>query len=39
MQLRISPEDYANFVLTLHCLIWPMILIIGSRKFFMRLGK
>ncbi len=34
-----SPEDYANFVLALHCLIWPVILIIASRKFFMRLGK
>jgi len=36
---RLSPEDYANIVLALHCLIWPVILIIGSRKFFMRLGK
>lgn len=35
----ISPEDYANLVLGLHFLIWPVILIIGSRKFFMRLGK
>ena len=37
--LHISPEDYANLVLGLHFLIWPVILIIGSRKFFMRLGK
>jgi len=36
---RLSPEDYANIVLALHCLIWPVILIIASRKFFMRLGK
>ena len=35
----ITPEDYANLVLALHCLIWPVILIIASRKFFMRLGK
>ena len=34
-----SPEDYANFVLGLHWLMWPAILIIASRKFFMRLGK
>ena len=36
---RLSPEDYANFVLALHCLFWPVILIIASRKLFMRLGK
>ena len=35
----ISPEDYANLVLALHCLFWPVILIIASRKFFLRLGK
>ncbi len=35
----ISPEDYANLVLALHCLFWPVILFIGSRKFFMRLVK
>ena len=35
----ISPEDYANVVLALHCVFWPVILIIASRKFFMRLGK
>jgi hypothetical protein len=36
---RLSPEDYANFVLALHFLIWPVIIIIASRKFFLRLGK
>jgi len=30
-----QPEDYANIVLALHCLS-AVILIIGSRKFFMR---
>ncbi len=35
----ISPEDYANLVLGLHCLFWPVILVLWSRKFFMRLGK
>ncbi len=35
----LSPEDYANLVLAFSCLFWPVILIITSRKFFMRLGK
>jgi hypothetical protein len=35
----ISPEDYANLVLGLHWIMWSVILIIGSRKFFLRLGK
>jgi len=34
-----QPRDYANLVLALHWLMWPVILVLWSRKFFIRLGK
>lgn len=35
----VSPEEYANMVLALHWLVWPIILYLASRKFFRRADK
>lgn len=32
----LNPEDYANIVLVLHWLWWPIVLISSSRKYFRR---
>lgn len=36
---RLNAEDYANIVLTLHWLWWPIVLISSSRKYFRRSGQ
>jgi hypothetical protein len=35
----LNAEDYANIVLTLHWLWWPIVLISSSRKYFRRSGQ
>jgi hypothetical protein len=35
----INAEDYANIVLVLHWMAWPVILLLFSRKFFRRVEK